>query len=79
MDLEVLVRDDRGMVLAVHSRTLEGRLDSSLVETRAVLLEVQICNELGFTRNHSGYGHISQSCQSSFFVNLQINCTNSLF
>jgi hypothetical protein len=70
MDLEVLVRDDRGMVLAVHSRTLEGRLEySSLVEARAVLLEVQICNELGFTRNHSGYGHISQSCQSSFFVN----------
>jgi ribonuclease HI len=37
-------------VLAVHSKTLEGHLDSSLAEARAALLEVQICNELGLTQ-----------------------------
>jgi ribonuclease HI len=48
MGCGVVVRDDKGLVIAARCQTILGYLDPQLAEARAALMAVQLCRENGF-------------------------------
>jgi ribonuclease HI len=52
MGFRVVVRDERGSAVVALCKTSLGRLDPQVVEARAVLMAIQVCKEMGFSKVH---------------------------
>ncbi|XP_059441844.1 uncharacterized protein LOC132174168 [Corylus avellana] len=52
MGFGVVVRDDRGQLLAAYSKTLRGNLEVAQAEARAALIAIQFCRSLGLEHVH---------------------------
>ena len=48
----LVLRDEKGRLIAAHSKTFYGRLDVLKAEAKAALLAIQLCKSLGFSQFH---------------------------
>ena len=48
----MVLRDEKGVVIAAYSKTFFGRLDVLKAEAKAALMAIQVCKNLGFSKFH---------------------------